>query len=124
MRLILKNLWAHRRQNGWIFAEIAIITALSWAMVDFLVVNYYGIYFCNPAGDFEKDHLCVGQFGVLREEKEKTDSEDFGEEGLNQEESLEHRMGGIYTIKQKLQNMPEVQSVCLTWTYLYEDFRL
>ena len=124
MRLILKNLWAHRRQNGWIFAEIAIITALSWAMVDFLVVNYYGIYFCNPAGDFEKDHLCVGQFGVLREEKEKTDSEDFGEEGLNQEEFLEHRMGGIYTIKQKLQNMPEVQSVCLTWTYLYEDSRL
>lgn len=124
MRLILKNLWAHRRQNGWIFAEIAIITALSWAMVDFLVVNYYGIYFCNPAGDFEKDHLCVGQFGVLREEMEKTDSEDFGEEGLNQEEFLEHRMGGIYTIKQKLQNMPEVQSVCLTWTYLYEDSRL
>lgn len=33
-------------------------------------------------------------------------------------------MGGIYTIKQKLQNMPEVQSVCLTWTYLYEDSRL
>ena len=124
MRLILKNLWAHRKQNGWIFAEIAIITLLSWAMVDFLVVNYYGIYFCNPAGDFEKDHLCVGQFGVLREEMEKTDSEDFGEEGLNQEEFLEHRMGGIYTIKQKLQNMPEVQSVCLTWTYLYEDSRL
>lgn len=124
MRLILKNLWAHRRQNGWIFAEIAIITALSWAMVDFLVVNYYGIYFCNPAGDFEKDHLCVGQFGVLREEMEKTDSEDFGEEGLNQEEFLEHRMGGIYTIKQKLQDMPEVQSVCLTWAYLYEDLRL
>ena len=124
MRLILKNLWAHRRQNGWIFAEIAIITALSWAMVDFLVVNYYGTYFCNPAGDFEKDHLCVGQFGVLREEMEKTDSEDFGEEGLNKEEFLEHRMGGIYTIKQKLQDMPEVQSVCLTWAYLYEDLRL
>ena len=33
-------------------------------------------------------------------------------------------MGGIYTIKQKLQDMPEVQSVCLTWAYLYEDLRL
>ena len=124
MRLILKNLWAHRKQNGWIFAEIAIITVLSWAMMDFLVVNYYGIYFCNPAGDFEKDHLCVGQFGVLRGEEEKTDFEDFGEEGLSQEEFLEHRMGGIYAIKQKLQDMPEVQSACLTYRYLYEDLRL
>ncbi len=71
MRLILKNLWAHRRQNGWIFAEIAIITALSWAMVDFLVVNYYGIYFCNPAGDFEKDHLCVWDSSECSERKWK-----------------------------------------------------
>ena len=52
MRLILKNLWAHRKQNGWIFAEIAIITVLSWFMVDYLVINNYGYYFCTPAGEF------------------------------------------------------------------------
>ena len=124
MKLILKSLWAHRKQNGWIFAEIAIITLLSWFMVDFLVVNNYGTYFCNPAGDFEKEHLCVGQFRVLREEAEKTEAEDFGKEGLSQEELRKHVTGGMYTIKQKLQDMPEVQSVCLTFNYLYEDLRL
>ena len=124
MRLILKNLWAHRKQNGWIFAEIAIITALSWFMVDYLVVNNYSTYFCIPAGDFEKDHLCVAQFGVLRGEEEKTNAEGFGEEGYSEEELWEHHMGGMYAIKQKLQDMPEVQSVCLTYQYLYEDLRL
>ena len=39
MRAILKNLWAHRKQNGWIFAEIIIITALSWFIVDYVVVH-------------------------------------------------------------------------------------
>ena len=119
MRLILKNLWAHRKQNGWIFAEIAIITVLSWFMVDYLVINNYGYYFCTPAGEFEKDHLCVGQFGVLREEEELNNHE-----GESPQEVWNQVMGGMFTIKQKLQDMPEVQSVCLTNDYLYEDLRM
>ena len=57
IRIILKNLWNNRKQNGWIFAEIALITALSWFMVDYLVVTLYSTHFCFPAGEFEKNHL-------------------------------------------------------------------
>lgn len=113
MRLILKNLWVHRKQNGWIFAEIAVITALSWFMVDYLVVNAYDTYFCTPAGEFEKDHLCVGQFGVLRGEQE-SEGQDVTEEDME----------GLYVLKQKLQDLPEVQSVCLAYDYLGANLRL
>jgi hypothetical protein len=112
MRAILKNLWAHRKQNGWIFAEIIIITALSWFIVDYVVVNAYGIYFCTPAGDFEKDHLCVGQFGILRGASESEGNM------ITQEERQ-----GLYVVKNKLENLPEVQSACLVQDYIGEDFR-
>ncbi|MBO7581618.1 MAG: ABC transporter permease [Bacteroidaceae bacterium] len=117
MRLILKNLWAHRKQNGWIFAEIAIITVLSWFMVDYLVVSNYGKFFCNPTGDFEKDHLCVGQFGELRGELEQ-ELQERG--GIPYEEDMER----YQVLKTQLQNLPEVQSVCLTFQYIGEDLRL
>ena len=35
MSMILKSLWTRKKQNGWIFAEIAIITCLSWFIVDY-----------------------------------------------------------------------------------------
>lgn len=112
MRTILKNLWAHRKQNGWIFVEIIIITALSWFMVDYVVVSAYGTYFCVPEGDFEKDHLCVGKFGILRGASES--------EGqvITQEERE-----GLYVVKNKLENLPEVQSVSLVRDYIGKDFR-
>ena len=66
--MILKSLWTHKKQNGWIFVEIAIIACLGWFIVDYLVVTFYAPHLCTPAGEFEKDHLCVGQMGVIRSE--------------------------------------------------------
>ena len=113
MRLILKTLWKNRKQNGWIFAEIALITALSWFMVDYLVVTQYSTHFCTPAGEFEKDHLCVGMFGILQNENETERQISTDEEAI-----------GVYAIKNKLASLPEVQSVCLTTNYLGWDLRL
>ena len=59
-------LWAHRKQNAWIFAEIALIAALSFYFIDHFVVTTYDTYFCRPAGDFERGHLLVGQVGIKR----------------------------------------------------------
>ncbi len=110
--MILKSLWTHKKQNGWIFAEITIITCLSWFMVDFMVTNFYATYFCIPAGEFEKDHLCVGQFGIVRSESASEG------QAVTQEERQ-----GIYVIRDKLKNMPEVASVCLTPNYLNFNLR-
>ena len=110
--MILKSLWAHKKQNGWIFAEIAIITCLSWYMVDFMVTNFYATYCCIPAGEFEKDHLCVGQFGVVR-----------GESASEGQAITEEEAQGVYVVRDKLASMPEVASVCLTPNYLNADLR-
>ena len=111
--MIFKSLWAHKKQDGWIIAEIAIITCLSWFIVDYLVTCFYATHFCIPAGEFEKDHLCVGQLGIVRSES--------ASEGqvVTEEESQ-----GIYVIKEKLENMPEVASVSLTPNYLNAELRL
>ena len=111
--MILKSLWAHKKQNGWIFAEIAIITCLSWFIVDFLVTSFYATHFCIPAGEFEKDHLCVGQMGVIR-------SESASEGQVVTEEEAQ----GVYVIRDKLASMPEVASVCLTPDYLGANLRI
>ena len=110
--MILKSLWTHKKQNGWIFAEIAIITCLSWFMIDFMVTNIYATYCCIPAGEFEKDHLCVGQFGVVR-----------GESASEGQVVTEEEAQGVYVIRDKLASMPEVASVCLTPDYLNANLR-
>lgn len=110
--MILKSLWTQKKQNGWIFAEIAIISCLSWFMVDYLVTSFYATHFCIPAGEFEKDHLCVGQLGVIR-------SESASEGHVITEEEEQ----GIYVIRDKLASLPEVASVCLTHNYLHFDLR-
>lgn len=104
--MILKSLWTHKKQNGWIFAEIALIACLGWFIVDYLVVTFYATHLCIPAGEFEKDHLCVGQMGVIRSE---STSEDY----VTEEEAR-----GIYVIRDKLASLPEVASVCFAPDYL------
>lgn len=115
MILILKNLWAHRKQNGWIFAEIAIITLLSWFMVDYLVVSAYGSFCYDSSGEFEKEHLCVGQFAGLRGDLER-EVEERG--GIPYEEEVAH----LQVLKNKLGGLSEVQSVCLTYDYPGEGY--
>ena len=36
--MILKNLWNHKKQNGFIFAEIALIAVLSFYLIDSITV--------------------------------------------------------------------------------------
>ena len=109
--MILKSLWTHKKQNGWIFVEIAIIACLGWFIVDYLVVTFYATHLCTPAGEFEKDHLCVGQMGVIR-------SESASEQIVTDEEAQ-----SVYVIREKLASLPEVASVCLTPDYLGADLK-
>lgn len=91
--MILKNLWSHRRQNGWVFAEIILITVLSFYFIDHFVVTTYDRYFCRPAGDFEREHLLVGQTGI----KDFTpNSSSVGEASL-------------YALRDQIRALPEVQ---------------
>lgn len=37
---ILKIMWNQRRSNGWIFAELLVVAAVLWMMVDTFWVDY------------------------------------------------------------------------------------
>ena len=68
--MILKNFWSHRRHNGFIFAEIVIITFLSFWVVDFAVIKTYNIHICHADGDIDKKHLVYGYVGYDNYESE------------------------------------------------------
>ena len=91
--MILKNLWSHRRQNGWVFAEIILITVLSFYFIDHFVVTTYDTYFCCPAGEFEKEHLLVGQTGI----------KDFSPNSSSVGEA------SLYALRDQIRALPEVQ---------------
>ena len=67
MNQTIKNFWANRRQNAWIVVEIALVAVLSFYFLDYFVVSFYDTHLCRPAGDFERDHLVVGQVGMSHE---------------------------------------------------------
>ena len=39
--LILKTLWARRRRNGWLLAELILVAVLSWIIFDPVIVSLW-----------------------------------------------------------------------------------
>lgn len=101
MNQIFKNLWAHRRQNGFIFAEIALIAVLSFYLIDSITVWVYGNYFCHADGEFEKEHLLVAQTGRTAAIPDSVSSE-------------ADMLAPLFAFRDEIARLPEVQSVCLT----------
>lgn len=54
LKIILKNLWQRRRQNAWLFAELIIVTILTWVIVDPTAV---GIYDINSPLGYDADRI-------------------------------------------------------------------
>ncbi|MBR3514450.1 MAG: ABC transporter permease [Bacteroidaceae bacterium] len=121
--MIRKSLWSHRRQNGWVFAEIILITVLSFYFIDHFVVTTYDRYFCSPAGEFEREHLLVGQTGI----QQPTPDPSLGrgvQTGSGQAETSSPPQGGagggldglqvegrssLYALRDQIRALPEVQ---------------
>ena len=99
--MILKNLWNHKKQNGFIFAEIALIAVLSFYLIDSITVWVYGNYFCHADGEFEKEHLLVAQTGRTTAIADSVGSE-------------ADMLAPLFAFRDEIARLPEVQSVCLT----------
>ena len=112
-------LWSHRRQNGWVFAEIILITVLSFYFIDHFVVTTYDRYFCRPAGEFEREHLLVAQTGhtpsplpLKGEDVHLPEAEDDSQKNTPlppSEEELEEGLSSLYALRDRLRALPEVQ---------------
>ncbi|MCC8153723.1 MAG: hypothetical protein LIP01_05595 [Tannerellaceae bacterium] len=118
IKQIFKIIWAQRRNNGWIFAELLIVTGVLWIMLDgiFTKMRIYQ----SPLGyDIENVYyLHLSNLNpnssayVPEEERISTEGED------------------LLHLIQRIRNNPEVEDVCISyysapyswgdsWTSLY-----
>ena len=112
-------LWSHRRQNGWVFAEIILITVLSFLFIDQIAVSTYDKYFCRPAGDFEREHLLVAQTGhtpsplpLKGEDVHLPEAKYDSQQNTSLSPSEGERGGGLsslYALRDRIRALPEVQ---------------
>lgn len=99
MLFTLKSLWARKKQNVWIFAELVLISIVSWFVLDPLFVIVYNTWVV-PDG-YDIDRLCVLS--------------------IRAKSSGESKYESIDAIKTKLKNMPEVESVSITYENNYPN---
>ena len=64
-RLIIKNLWHRRLRNGWLMAELILVTIVSWVIIDPVVVDTYDVN--RPLG-YDADRICLIGISELDEE--------------------------------------------------------
>lgn len=63
LKLILKNLWARRRRNGWLLAELILVSIVSWIILDPVVVVTHDRNI--PLG-YDADRLCFVSLSTLQ----------------------------------------------------------
>ncbi len=52
-KIIIKNLWKRKRQNAWLFAELLIVSILTWVILDPAIVSFYDIH-KSPGYDIDR----------------------------------------------------------------------
>ena len=62
IRLILHTLWARRRRNGWLLAELILVTVISWAIFDPVIVSLHDRRL--PLG-YDAERMALVSFGEL-----------------------------------------------------------
>lgn len=107
LKLILKSLWARRRRNGWLLAELILVTVLTWYITDPVFVLSYNRSL--PLG-YNPDGLLVASLNKLPS-KALGYSED-------EADSL-HLMQNLNRLLRELRNHPDVQSAAPLVTFSY-----
>lgn len=93
-KIIFKNIWSRRRINGWLTAELILITILAWIMLDPVVVMTYDL---SRDKGYDADRLCALSVSISNDTTlEKANDDQF------------------YRIFDKIKRLPEVENVTLT----------
>ena len=106
-RLIIKNLWHRRLRNGWLLAELILVTIVSWIILDPVVVDTYDLN--RPLG-YDADRLCQIQISELEEGSIGYDPS-RAETGSNDKQR----------ILEKLRRHPQVESATLLDAAVYPN---
>lgn len=63
LKLIFKNLWARRRRNGWLLAELILVSIVTWIILDPVIVVTHDRSI--PLG-YDADRLCLISLSKLQ----------------------------------------------------------
>ena len=134
MNQTIKNFWAHRQQNGFVFAEIVLIAVLSFYFIDFIMVTYYDRYLCRPATQFETEHLLVGYMGIVNNVGTRVDVRDPNVgNGVEIADSAHLKPwdrdaiqsdANLFALRDKVRALPEVEHASLTDQFINGEWRI
>ena len=106
-KLILKNLWSRRKRNGWLMAELVLVSVVTFVIIDPVVVMNH--YLNKPLG-YDADRLCLIEIGEVNK-----NARHFSEDDAD----AEAKLANMLRIKEQLASHPEVENACmLRWTYI------
>lgn len=101
IRLILKNLWARRYRNGWLLAELVIVTIVIWILIDPVVVTTHDRYL--PTG-IREEGMYQMTLATLSPKSARYDANEDG---------LEARAANVRRILSRVRNYEDVQYATL-----------
>ena len=106
-KLIIKNLWSRRKNNGWLMTELILVSIVTFIIIDPIVVLTHRLG--KPKG-YEPEQICLLELARLDENAPLFTTDDVEE--TNQVENL-------IRLKNKILAHPKVESTTiLSWTYL------
>ena len=71
-KLIWKNLWARRRKNGWLLAELILVSIISWVVLDPVIVVTHDR---NIRWAMMRSSFCLISLGALQPQAPGYDAE-------------------------------------------------
>ena len=106
-KLILKNLWSRRKRNGWLMAELVLVSVVTFVIIDPIVVlNHY----LNQPKGYDVERLCIVELGEVDPKAPHFSKDDKNEEA---------RLANILRVKDKLSSHPDIESTSiLSWAYI------
>lgn len=98
LKLILHTLWTRRRRNGWLLAELILVTVISWSIFDPVLVSLYDRHL--PLG-YDASRMALVSFGQLPPEAPGYDRQASDSAG---------RMRMLNAIMQRVRQHPDVEA--------------
>ena len=106
-RLIFKTLWARRRRNGWLLAELILVAVLSWIIFDPVIVVTYDRHL--PLG-YDADRLCMVSVGMLQPQAPGYDAQATDSASL---------MQAYLNIVERARQYPDVEQATPVLSFVY-----
>ena len=106
-KLIFKTLWARRRRNGWLLAELVVVCILSWAIFDPVLVLTHDRHL--PLG-FDPERLCLLSVDMLHPQAPGYDPAAADSAG---------RVDAFLNLVQRVRQHPDVESSTPVYAYAF-----